>query len=67
MSEPSTSDREIQLERKFTEVKDFGRFKIEEKTFRSQYCNIYTARLTSLRGPLSERVKQKWGIYRINH
>ncbi|XP_015108419.1 DNA polymerase delta subunit 2 [Diachasma alloeum] len=66
MSETNNIGRdEVPLDREFTELRDSGRFKIREKTFRTQYRSIYTARLRSLRGTLRERVKLKWGNYKI--
>ncbi|XP_063975626.1 DNA polymerase delta subunit 2-like [Diachasmimorpha longicaudata] len=65
MSENNFGRHEVELDREFSEFKDFSRFKIGERTFKAQYRNIYIARLKNLRGTLKERVKLKWGNYKI--
>uniref|UniRef100_A0A0C9Q851 CG12018_0 protein n=2 Tax=Fopius arisanus TaxID=64838 RepID=A0A0C9Q851_9HYME len=65
MTENNISSNEVQLDRESAEFKDFGRFKIENKTYGAQYRNIYTARLKKLQSILKERVKLKWGNHKI--
>lgn len=55
-------DNDLQnYNRKILSFKDFGRFKMPERTYNNESCNIYTARLNDLREEILMKAKFKWG------